>query len=698
MPPAPPLHDRALLHLPGLSPITLSHPSSHSSRKLLNHLFEHKQWPSELKPKIKNYLYNFRSASSAYDMGLSSVASLHACTAEHHIDARLSKPDANLLTTGVIYFYFDAATKEMVLLLSSLKMTMFAIEEMMDGYSVGGQLMLDWTYGINKEKIPLMTMGICDVKQHGRLVCFGPTRFENTNTVRLATKAFKGFADKVANILVSGVDDPLWHPSVCTELRDKYGHLVDGLQTFADVDDDLVDGLKTFADVGEDGGMPELVPEDKDKDKDSVADRLAGEELQMHSRSLPPAQPAPPTDEGHAALESLLVPAMEKRGESPREAKQNATRTRASRASLAPLLPLAPPMRVGDDVEVADSDNSDKIADWSGFSIMTIIRMGKEKASARTCDLKCKKKGTVFKGIHVRHVRPLSMAAAVEHKKSKHHKKRAREDADKEAENREVFNGDAPDDDAPDDDDAPMPPLLDDDTVTALNDADAKAKDMTMLDGLAAEEVMATDAALNDAAVNLEFSKWYSYYKPKAGASDMADAIPKGCMQGIPSIDSWVACYAHVWRAVHKNLHKLFNSTDDRVSMLFTDLAFLHETSVLELWPHAVRLFTEKWGSKLEETVMIEYLQKEILHRRFGRCHTAPGKPTDTNTLEAFNRVLKTEQNFGSVEGMANVIEKGIIVGERMSRDYGVSARTYLTGARARARAQPPPRPQVVTR
>ena len=86
-----------------------------------------------------------------------------------------------------------------------------------------------------------------------------------------------------------------------------------------------------------------------------------------------------------------------------------------------------------------------------------------------------------------------------------------------------------------------------------------------------------------------------------------------------------------------------------------------------------MRLFKDKWGTKgFKEKVLIEYLEKEILHRRFGRCHTAPGKPTDTNTLEAFNRVLKTGENFGSVEGLANVIEKGLIVGERMGRDYGV--------------------------
>ena len=311
-------------------------PCSHSPRKLLNHLFEHKQWPSDLKPRIKNYLYNFRSASSPYDLGLSSIGTLHACAAEHNIDVRLGKPDANLLTTGVISFFFDAVTMEMVVLLSSIKMTMYALEEMLDGYSVG-RLMVDWTYKVSKEKIPLMTMGICDVQQHGRLVCFGPTRFETANTVRLATKGFKSFADKVANVLVSGVDEPLWSPAVCAELREKYHFLVDDLKKLALDDDDCM--------------TPELIP--------APTPEAEADELQIRSRSLPLAPPAPPpVDQAVATLESILVPAMERVGDSPREARHKATRTRASSA---PPPPLAPPMRVGDDVEVAGSENSSKV-------------------------------------------------------------------------------------------------------------------------------------------------------------------------------------------------------------------------------------------------------------------------------------------------------------------------------------------------
>ena len=84
------------------------------------------------------------------------------------------------------------------------------------------------------------------------------------------------------------------------------------------------------------------------------------------------------------------------------------------------------------------------------------------------------------------------------------------------------------------------------------------------------------------------------YYTPMAGASDMADAIPNGCKMGIESIKEWVACWAHVWRAVHKTgLKKLNDSGEARVDMLFTDMAFLHETSVIELWPHGVRLIKD---------------------------------------------------------------------------------------------------------
>lgn len=371
---------------------------------------------------------------------------------------------------------------------------------------------------------------------------------------------------------------------------------------------------------------------------------------------------------------------------------------------------------------------------------MTITRIGTDKA--RTCDLKCKMTRKVFEGIHFRHVRPLSTASASpeEHKKSKHHK--SQRDAKKKKKAKRTIAANENDctgtdcdwlsnrdhtivdplshmsDSDSDHDLHPrtrphgMPPLVPELTEEQIEEATVvewkrkeakrKAKDMSLLDGLAAEEVLANDAEVitvvqqeeaaaaapnpfdyEEARVGEETvyadavpaeGKKKEYYKPLAGASDMADAIPNGCMQGIPTIEEWVACWAHVWRSIHKHLNKLHNSSDDRVSMLFTDLAFLHETNVVELWPHAVRLFVEKWGSKpFEETVMVTYLQKEILHRRFARCHTGPGKPTDTNTLEAFNRVLKSEQNFGSVEGLANVVEKSMLIGERMSRDYKAS-------------------------
>ena len=67
------------------------------------------------------------------------------------------------------------------------------------------------------------------------------------------------------------------------------------------------------------------------------------------------------------------------------------------------------------------------------------------------------------------------------------------------------------------------------------------------------------------------------YYNPRAGASDMADAIPNGCKMAIQSIKVWVACWAHVWRAVHKTgLKKLHDSGEARVDMLFMNMTFLH--------------------------------------------------------------------------------------------------------------------------
>jgi len=273
---------------------------------------ERKGWGAGVKDKIKHYGYNHRKASSPYEMGISSVGSLHACGTEHHIDCRLSTPDANLLTTGVIAFYYDADTKEFVMLLSSLRMAMYALEEMLDGYAMGS-LQIDWTYGLSKEKIPTMTMGICDVKQHGRIVAFGPTRFETTNTVRIATKGLKAFLERLARCLCSDADEPLWHPTVLAEFRAKYAYLVP----------DLI----KHGEGNSDADMPP--PADKSDDE---SDGVSDGELVLHSGTLPPPPLPPPVDEVAETLEGILAPAMEKTGDSPRVARHNSTRTRAPSA------------------------------------------------------------------------------------------------------------------------------------------------------------------------------------------------------------------------------------------------------------------------------------------------------------------------------------------------------------------------------
>ena len=160
------------------------------------------------------------------------------------------------------------------------------------------------------------------------------------------------------------------------------------------------------------------------------------------------------------------------------------------------------------------------------------------------------------------------------------------------------------------------------------------------------------------------------FYTPKLGLSDMADALRNGVTEAIPSIifDDWQSCWAHGWRAVDKHKKKLHDSSQERVNELFTDLAFLHEMPQKDLYQHGVRLFTDKWLYKYREADMVEYLKHELLKRKFARCHSNPGKPTDNNCLEGLNRVLKSESHFDTVEGMGTVLERSVLVGGRLGR------------------------------
>ena len=181
----------------------------------------------------------------------------------------------------------------------------------------------------------------------------------------------------------------------------------------------------------------------------------------------------------------------------------------------------------------------------------------------------------------------------------------------------------------------------------------------------------------------------------KTSLTDCASALPNGMARAIPTINKSLDCWAHVWRFVLKSCLKVMkDSTKERVDMLFTDISFVHEIPLIFnlpiadlLKPNCIRLIDEKWMA-IGESDLVDYLRKNVLWRKFSRCDSVPGKPTDTNTHEAMNRVLKSENHFNSVEGMGTVMVRSTQTGRRLSRDQRPFATVPVVSGKIWKRAQ----------
>ena len=112
-------------------------------------MIEEKGFPSHLSEAIKHFLYNHRAAESPYELGVSALGTLVGLADEWDIDNVLSKPDATLRSTGIISFWNDAPNKEFVCIFSSIRLAMYMVEELYDGYHIG-QVQGDWTYGLTR--------------------------------------------------------------------------------------------------------------------------------------------------------------------------------------------------------------------------------------------------------------------------------------------------------------------------------------------------------------------------------------------------------------------------------------------------------------------------------------------------------------------------------------------------------------------
>ena len=151
---------------------------------------------------------------------------------------------------------------------------------------------------------------------------------------------------------------------------------------------------------------------------------------------------------------------------------------------------------------------------------------------------------------------------------------------------------------------------------------------------------------------------------PEALVSDEANAINDGMALSKLGVNVKVkkTDYPHIIRAVLKWIKSrdtgMKDTTEERITELLTDIAFIHEVFEPNLLVHVLVKFKEKWHDTYGERNLYNYLHMQHLKRSFSRCHGPPGEATDTCALECFHRVLKSEGGFDTVEGLGTVISR----------------------------------------
>lgn len=158
-------------------------------------------------------------------------------------------------------------------------------------------------------------------------------------------------------------------------------------------------------------------------------------------------------------------------------------------------------------------------------------------------------------------------------------------------------------------------------------------------------------------------------YKPGRAMADDATALKNAARAVINDCIEMNMCWVHVWRAV-KGKHNLLNrNTEARQKELYTDLAFIQALAMPELVAPALAKFDSKWRTSYGETAMANYIQNQWSGKCWQRAYHAFGEPSDNNTLESLNRVLKTDSNFSSLKSIGMALPHALTVVHRISRD-----------------------------
>lgn len=177
-------------------------------------------------------------------------------------------------------------------------------------------------------------------------------------------------------------------------------------------------------------------------------------------------------------------------------------------------------------------------------------------------------------------------------------------------------------------------------------------------------------------------------YKVTRSMSDAAPALSNAAIDVFGASVTVMMCWVHVWRAV-KNKHSLLvMKTEEREKELYTDLAFIHHLDEVQLVAPALQKFDDKWRNALKEVQMANYIKSEWSTKRWQRAYGPPGEPTDNNTLESLNRVLKGDENFSKKQAIGHALPHLLTVVHRMSRDAKPVPLSPINGKKEWAAAQ----------
>jgi hypothetical protein len=125
----------------------------------------------QMRSQISNYFYEKKKQSPALALGVSSFGTASSVIENHvGIDVKLSSPDADLFTTGVIGSVVDPESQTIIAMFSSVKGAMDLLEQTTMGYDEG-LVTIDETFQITYEGVNILTMATTDIQQVHKYIC-----------------------------------------------------------------------------------------------------------------------------------------------------------------------------------------------------------------------------------------------------------------------------------------------------------------------------------------------------------------------------------------------------------------------------------------------------------------------------------------------------------------------------------------------